>query len=102
MGAPGAEGGCQRHLGALLGAAAAPSGCRRWHVRFGHEDDEFLDEALDAPVHRRVSSWIAGPFALGCLQAAHPFLELPDIRHYPLTRSGKKRNPAVHAHVCGV
>ena len=65
MGAPGAEEGCQRHLalGALLraGAAAdlaaddqmAPAALGgvvvRWHVRFGHEDEEFLDVALDAP-----------------------------------------------------
>ena len=76
MGAPGAEDGCQRHLalGALLraGAAAdlaaddqmAPAAFGgvvvRRHVRFGHEDEEFLDEALDAPAQlaldrRRVS-----------------------------------------------
>ena len=76
LGAPGAEEGCQRHLalGALLraGAAAdlaaddqmAPAALGRvvvrWHVRFGHEDEEFLDVALDAPAQlaldrRRVS-----------------------------------------------
>ena len=69
MGAPSAEEGCQRHLalGALLrpGAAADLAADNqmaqaalgrvvvRWHVRFGHEDEEFLEEfldvALDAP-----------------------------------------------------
>ena len=72
MGAPGAEDGCQRHLalGALLRAGAAADLAAddqmtqaalggvvvRWHVRFGHEDEEFpvsstgqaLDVALDA------------------------------------------------------
>ena len=84
MGAPGAEDECQRHiaLGALLRAGAAAdlaadnqmaqaalgSVVVRWHVRFGHEDEEFpasstgqaLDETLDTPAQfaldsRRVS-----------------------------------------------
>ena len=65
MGAPGAEDGCQRHLAlrALLRAGAAAdlaaddqmtqaalgSVVVRWHVWFGHEDEEFLDVALNAP-----------------------------------------------------
>ena len=65
MGAPGAEDGCQRHLAlrALLRAGAAADLAAddqmtqaalgrvvvRWHVRFGHEDEEFLDVALNAP-----------------------------------------------------
>ena len=72
MGAPGAEKGCQRHLalgttfrpGApadlaaddQMAQAALGSVVVRWHVRFGHEDEEFpvsstgqaLDVALDA------------------------------------------------------
>ena len=64
MGAPGAEEGCQRHLafGALLRAGAAADLATddqvaqaafgrvvvRWHFGFGHEDEEFLDVALDA------------------------------------------------------
>ena len=80
MGAPGAEDGCQRHLalGALLRAGAAADLAAdnqmaqaalgrvvvRWHVRFGHEDEEFpeecleefLDVALDAPAQLALDS----------------------------------------------
>ena len=85
MGASGADDECQRHiaLGALLRAGAAAdlaaadyqmaqaalgSVVVRWHVRFGHEEEEFpasstgqaLDETLDTPAQfaldsRRVS-----------------------------------------------
>ena len=78
--APSAEDRCQRHLalGALLrpGApadlaadnhmaqAALGRVVVRWHVRFGHEDEEFpvsstgqaLDEALDAPAQLALES----------------------------------------------
>ena len=31
----------------------------RWHVRFGHEDEEFLDEVLDAPAQLALDSrWV--------------------------------------------
>ena len=72
MGAPSAEDGCLRHLalGVLLRAGAAADLAAddqmtqaalggvvvRWHVRFGHEDEEFLDEALDAPTQLALDS----------------------------------------------
>ena len=70
--APGAEDGCQRHLalgttfrpGAPADLAAdnqmAPAALGgvvvRRHVRFGHEDEEFLDVALDAPAQPALQS----------------------------------------------
>ena len=70
--APGAEDGCQRHLplgttfrpGAAADLAAdnqmAPAALGgvvvRRHVRFGHEDEEFLDVALDAPAQPALQS----------------------------------------------
>ena len=72
LGAPGAEDGCQRHLalgttfrpGAPADLAAdnqmAPAALGgvvvRRHVRFGHEDEEFLDVALDAPAQPALQS----------------------------------------------
>ena len=63
--APGAEDRCQRHLalGTMfrpgapadlaadnhMAQAALGGVVVRRHVRFGHEDEEFLDVALDAP-----------------------------------------------------
>ena len=70
--APGAEDRCQRHLalgttfrpGAAADLAAdnqmAPAALGgvvvRRHVRFGHEDEEFLDVALDAPAQPALQS----------------------------------------------
>ena len=70
--APGAEDGCQRHLalgttfrpGAPADLAAdnhmAPAALGgvvvRRHVRFGHEDEEFLDVALNAPAQPALQS----------------------------------------------
>ena len=70
--APGAEDGCQRHL--ALGTTFRPGAPAdlaadnqmaqaalggvvvRRHVRFGHEDEEFLDVALDAPAQPALQS----------------------------------------------
>ena len=72
MGAPGAEDGCQRHL--ALGTTFRPGAAAdlaadnhmaqaalggvvvRRHVRFGHEDEEFLDVALNAPAQLALDS----------------------------------------------
>ena len=70
--APGAEDGCQRHL--ALGTTFRPGAPAdlaadnhmaqaalggvvvRRHVRFGHEDEEFLDVALNAPAQPALQS----------------------------------------------
>ena len=70
--APGAEDRCQRHL--ALGTTFRPGAAAdlaadnqmaqaalggvvvRRHVRFGHEDEEFLDVALDAPAQPALQS----------------------------------------------